>query len=162
MRQFFRGFMFNFGAGFAIRFPDKLRLIEQQSSGRVTARFPCKLGDDWYDSHGTRHPAPVPPANLQNTRLPFEVQLNSGRIYCTAHRGVIERSFGKDDWSKKLLGGREQIPHQYLERWGRPPTPEVPVIHVLLMVDMAIEVMSALAFALLYCKYSLYVALSRQ
>lgn len=117
-----------------------MRIIEQQSSGRVRAHFPAGPRSDWFDARGTRHPPPVPPPNLQNTGLPFEVQLNSGRIHCTAHRGGIERSFGKDDWSKPLLGSRGQIPHQYLNSWGKPPTPQVPVIYVLLMADMAIEV----------------------
>ena len=114
--------------------------MEQQSGGRVIARFPTDPADDWFDRDGVRHPTPVRPANLQHLRLPFEVQLNSGRMFCTSHRGVVERNFGKSDWSKRILGSRGQIPHQYLENYGRQPTPQVPLIYVLLMVNMAIEV----------------------
>ena len=134
-----RGFKFNFGAGNAIRFPDRMLAMEQQTGGRVIARFPPDHREDWFDARGIRHPAPVPPANLQNTRLPFEVQLNSGRMFCTSHRGVIERSF-QHSWANTILGSRSPIPHQYLENWGRQPTPQVPRIYVLLMVDMAVEV----------------------
>ena len=135
-----RGYKFNFGGGNVTRFPDRMLLMEQQSGGRVIARFPLGHGDDWFDGLGHRHAAPVPPANLQHLRLPFEVQLNSSRMFVTAHRGPIERSFGKGDWAKSSLGSRSQIPHQYLANWGFQPTPQVPFIYVLLMVDMAIEV----------------------
>lgn len=116
-----------------------MNAMQQQSGGRVIARFPSDPGEHWFDNLGVRHPAPVAPANLQHVGLPFEVQLNSGRMFCTSHRGCSERGFGKD-WDKKLLGSSSQIAHQYLENYGKQPTPQVPKIFVFLMVDMAVEV----------------------
>ena len=60
-------------------------------------------------------------------------------MFTTSHRGVIERSFSKD-WATRILGGRSQIPAQYLESYGKPPTPNVPKIYTFIMVDMAIKV----------------------
>ena len=127
------------GAANAIHLPAKLRHIEQQTGGRVIARFPAEQNKDWFDENGQRHPAPVKPQNLHHVNLPYEVQLNSGRMFCTAHRGASERKFGRD-WGQRILGGRGQIPHQYLGSYGHQPTPNVSIIYVLLMVNMVIQV----------------------
>ena len=134
-----RGFKYFIGgARQAVHFPAKMRTMEQQSGGRGLARFPADPGDSWYDWEGVEHPAPVPPPNVP-FRFLYEVQLNSGRINCTAHRGSIERSFA-EDYHTKIISGRNPVPHQYLEPYGKAPTPHVPRIYVLLLVNMAIAV----------------------
>ena len=136
----FRGYKFFFGAGQnVVRFPDRMQAMNQQSGGQVIARFPCDLGDPWYDWQGVSHQAPVRPANLQHAQLMFEVQVNSARMFCTAHRGGVERSFAKD-WAKQIMGSRYAIPHQYLESYGKPPTPNVSKMYVITMVNMAVDV----------------------
>lgn len=113
--------------------------IQQQTGGRVIARFPCDPGEPWYDWQGVSHPAPLRPLNLQHIRLPFEVELNCGRMFCTSHRGCVERAF-LQDWAKKILGSLKPIPHQYLEQYNKQPTPQVSQLYVLLMVNMAVDV----------------------
>ena len=136
---FDRGFKRFFGRGAGLSFPAKLHNIEQQTGGRVIARFPCDIGEDWYDEIGNRQPTPVPSPNLGNVLLPMEVLLNSSRMFCTSHRGCSERGFASD-WIARILGSRDAIPHQYLQPYGKPPTPEVMRMYVLLMVHMAYQV----------------------
>ena len=68
--------------------------------------------------------------------------MNSTRMFCTAHRGCSERGFASD-WQHKITGGRYQIPRQYLDRYNKPPTPDVSVIHVLIALHFAIQDMTA-------------------
>ena len=136
----YRGFKKMFGRGNPLNsFVTKMNTLEQQTGGRVIARFPADLGEGWFDKKGVKHPVPVPPANLQHLNLLWEVQLNSSRLFDTSHRGASERGFGKD-WDTRILGVRTAVPSQYLERYGKQPTPDVPKLHVFMMVDMAVKV----------------------
>lgn len=60
----------------------------------------------------------------------------------TSHRGCSERGFCID-WQWQILGGRYEIPRQYLENYGKEPTPKLPLIHVLIAVHFAIQDMFA-------------------
>ena len=151
----FRGYKRFFGRGRRQTFIDRLWQINALTGGRVIFRFPSDVGDDWYginileffcksilntryDLQGIAHPPPVSPPNLQHVHMMFEVQLNSSRMFNTAHRGTSERSFARD-WQYQILGSRHQIPRQYLDPYGKNPTPNLPLIHVLIAAHFAIQ-----------------------
>ena len=49
-------------------------------------------------------------------RFLYEVQLNSGRVYCTALRGSIERSFA-EDYHTKIVSGNSTIYAFSMNSW---------------------------------------------
>ena len=71
-------------------------------------------------------------------QMMFEVQLNASRMFNTAHRGNSERGFAAD-WQYQILGSRYQIPRQYMEPYGKNPTPQLPMIHILIAAHFAIH-----------------------
>ena len=121
-------------------FLDALTALEAGVGGRVRHFLPADSGDDWHDRLGQAHPAPVTP--ILRGKLLWDVQANSTRIFCTAHRWVAEANFGRG-WGWKMTGSREEIPQQLLEPYQKQPTPQVPKIYVInavhhqLMYDFA-------------------------
>ena len=103
--------------------------IEARNGGRTRHLAPADSGDDWIDSLGQHHPPPISPPNVDGGKLLWEVQANSTRAYVTSHRWVAEANFARD-WANKMTGGREEVPQQLLESYGKPPTPQVSKIYV--------------------------------
>jgi hypothetical protein len=124
---FDKGFKQYFGN--LLSFLDALTALEVGVGGRVRHFLPADSGDDWYDRIGQSHPPPVTPPNLDRGKLLWEVQANSTRAFCTAHRWVAEANFGRD-WGCKMTGSRGEIPQQLLEPYNKRPTPQVPQIYV--------------------------------
>ena len=111
-------------------FLDALTALEVRVGGRVKHFLPADPGDDWFDRIGQSHPPPITPPNLDRGKLLWEVQANSTRVFCTAHRWLAEANFARD-WGCKMTGSRGEIPQQLLEPYGNPPTPQVPKIFVI-------------------------------
>jgi len=111
--------------------------IQARTGGRVRFLVPLDLKDAWYDATGQQHPAPIRPPNVDEANLLWEVQANSTRTHVTAHRWVAEANFSRD-WANKMTGGREEIPQQLLDSYGKPPTPQVPRIFVVNSVHQQI------------------------
>ena len=140
---FDKGFKQYFGN--QVSFLDTLTAIEVGTGGRVKHFVPSDTNDDWYDRVGQSHPPPVTPPNLDRGALLWDVQANSTRAFCTAHRWTAEANFGRD-FGCKMTGSRGEIPQQLLDPYGKQPTPQVPKIYVVnavhhqLMADFATPV----------------------
>ena len=124
---FDKGFKQYFGNN--LSFLDALTALEVGVGGRVRHFLPSDSGDDWHDRIGQSHPHPANPPNMDRGQLLFEVQANSSRVFCTAHRWVAEANFGRG-WGCKMTGGRGEIPQQLLRPYAKQPTPQVPQIFV--------------------------------
>ena len=123
---FDKGFKQYFGNN--LSFLDALTAIEVGVGGRVKHFLPSDPNDDWFDRIGQSHPPPLTPPNMDRGKLLWEVQANSTRCFCTAHRWPVEANFGRD-WGVEMTGSRGEIPQQLLEPCNTPPTPQVPKIY---------------------------------
>ena len=55
-------------------------------------------------------------------------------MFVTSCRGAVEQSM-LADWRFQINGIRSVIPHQLLDSWGRPPTPQVYFIQVAFLLS---------------------------
>ena len=114
-----------------------LRNIVIQTGGRVRFYAPADASDDYYDMFGNIFPPPPDPPGFVRGSLLYEVQANSSRAFSTMHRGSAEWAFGRD-WQCPITASRSTAPQQYLMPYGKPPTPQIPLLSVIQYVHSAL------------------------
>ena len=120
-----------------LSFFDHLRAISLQTGGRVKFYCPSDAGDDYYDVVGQSFPPPPDPPGHVRGKLLYEVQANSTRVFTTMNRAPAEWAFGRV-WQHQITACRSSAPQQYLLPYGKPPTPQIPLLSVIQYVHSAL------------------------